>query len=494
MHFVIPEDRHQITFMQSLDDLVPLDHYVRLIDALVDAIVSANPVQFAYKGQSNSGRRAYNPATMIKLFLYGYLNSIKTSRTLERECHRNIEVIWLLGNLKPDHKSIADYRRDNAKAIKYVTNQFRHFLKDNGYIKGKLIAIDGSKVKANTNKDMLTIKKIEKRLDHLDKKLDHYLEQLMINDRREDLLEELEEHSSDDDINKPGSPNQALLDKISELQQQVENLQKQKDELQSQSRTSISPTDPQANLMRSNDGMIPAYNTQIAVDHEHHMIAHSEVFDASNDIQLLEPMLDKLEHEMNLNPEATVADSGYYNLIQIETVEDNYQTACYIPRPKHKNDNRPITFNYDKEQDEYRCSQGKRLVKKQKNKIKNGQRFDLYQGIECNGCTMRTQCTTSKYGRIVNRYYNQTRRDSYRRRMAGITAKKIIHLRKQMVEHPFGTIKYWMGKIPLLLRGKKKVTTEINIFTTVYNFRRLLSIESYHDIMDMINKYDWKMA
>ena len=231
---------------------------------------------------------------------------------------------------------------------------------------------------------MLTIKKIEKRLDHLDKKLDHYLEQLMINDRREDLLEELEEHSSDDDINKPGSPNQALLDKISELQQQVENLQKQKDELQSQSRTSISPTDPQANLMRSNDGMIPAYNTQIAVDHEHHMIAHSEVFDASNDIQLLEPMLDKLEHEMNLNPEATVADSGYYNLIQIETVEDNYQTACYIPRPKHKNDNRPITFNYDKEQDEYRCSQGKRLVKKQKNKIKNGQLFELYQVIEFN--------------------------------------------------------------------------------------------------------------
>ena len=197
---------------------------------------------------------------------------------------------------------------------------------------------------------------------------------------------------------------------------------------------------------------------------------------------------------MNLNPEATVADSGYFNLIQIETVEDNHQTTCYIPRPKHKNDDRPITFNYVKEQDEYRCSEGKRLVKKQKNKIKNGQRFDLYQGIECDGCPMRTQCTTSKYGRIINRYHNQSWRDTYRRRMVGITAKKISHLRKQMVEHPFGTIKYWMGKIPLLLRGKKKVATEINIFTTVYNFRRLLSIESYHDIMNMINKYDWKMA
>jgi transposase len=494
MHYVIPENRQQITFIQSLDDLVPLDHFVRLIDALVDAIVSASMDQFAYKGQKNSGRRAYNPITMLKLLLYGYLNSIKTSRTLERECHRNIEVIWLLGNLKPDHKSIADYRKDNAASIKYVTRKFRHFLKDNGYIQGKLIAIDGSKVKANTKKDMLTIKKIENRLDHLDKKLDQYLEQLMINDRREDLLEEFENSSSDDDLNNPGGPNQALLDKISDLQEQVENLQKQKDVLQSQSRTCISPTDPQANLMRSRDGMIPAYNAQIAVDQTHHMIAHSQVFDSPNDIQLLEPMLDELEHEMHLTPEATVTDSGYYNLIQIETVEDNHQTTCYIPIPKHKNDDRPITFNYDKEQDEYRCSQGKRLVLKQKNKIKNGQHSAVYQGIECDGCPMRVQCTTSKYGRIINRYYNHSWRDAYRRRMAGITAKKIIHLRKQMVEHPFGTIKYWMGKIPLLLRGKNKVTTEINIYCTVYNFRRLLSIESYQDIMDMIQKYDWKMA
>jgi transposase len=480
--------------MQSLDDLVPLDHYVRLIDALVDAIVTANPGQFVYKGQLNSGRRAYNPATMIKLFLYGYLNSIKTSRTLERECHRNLEVIWLLGNLKPDHKSIADYRRDNAKAIKYVTKEFRHFLKDNGYIKGKLIAIDGSKVKANTNKEMLTIKKIESRLDHLDKKLDHYLEQLIINDRREDLLEEIEASSSDDDFTSPGGPNKALLDKISELQEQVENLQKQKDELISQSRTSISPTDPQANLMRSGDGMIPAYNAQIAVDEAYHMIAHCQVFDASNDTQLLEPMLNELEQEINLAPESAVTDSGYYNLTQIETIESNNQTTCYIPRPKHRNDDCPITFTYDKKHDQYRCSQGKRLVKKQKNKNKNGQLCDLYQGIECNGCSMKAQCTTSKHGRIIHRFHNQNWRDTYRDRMAGITAKTMSHFRKQTVEHPFGTIKYWMGKIPLLLRGKKKVASEINIYSTVYNFRRLLSIESYDDIMDMINKYDWKMA
>jgi transposase len=492
MHYIFPEDRQQVTFMQSLDDLVSPDHYVRLFDALIDAVFKSNPADFAYKGQSNTGRRAYSPATMLKLYLYGYLNSIKSSRKLERECHRNIEVIWLLGNLKPDHKSIADYRRDNASAIKSITRKFRQFLRDKGYIRGKLIAIDGSKIKANASKDMLSLKKIEQRLGHLDTQLDKYLEQLLINDRQDDLIEEIEDSS--DDYSNPGGPSQALLDKISQLQEQVETLQKQKETLQSQSRSCISPSDPEANLMRSRDGMVPAYNAQIAVDQAHHMIVHSQVFEAPNDTELLEPVLEVLEQEIDLNPEATVTDCGYYNLSQMETVEKNHKTTCYIPRPKHKNDDRPITFNYDKERDEYRCSEDKRLTLKTKNKIKNGQRSSVYQGVECDGCPARTECTNSKYGRIVNRYYNQTWRDTYRRRMAGITAKKMIHLRKQMVEHPFGTIKYWMGKIPLLLRGKNKVTTEIDIYTTVYNFRRLLSIESYSNILEMIKKYDWKMA
>jgi transposase len=490
MHYIYPEDRQQMTFMQSLDDMVAFDHYVRLIDVLVESVVSANLEQFIYKGQNNSGRRAYNPITFLKLYLYGYLNSIKSSRKLECECYRNIEVIWLLGNLKPDFKSISDYRRDNAAAIKFVTRKFRHFLKDNGYIKGKLIAIDGSKVKANTNKDMLTIKKIEYRLKHLDKQLDQYLEQLIVNDLSEDLFEE----ENNDDPNNSNNPNQDLLDKISKLQEQVENLQKQKEQLQSQSRSSISPSDPEAKLMRSRDGMIPAYNTQFAVDDAFDMIAHSNVYDDTSHVKLLEPMLNELEQETDITPDVAVADKGYYNLKQIETVEKNNKTTCYIPRPKHKTDDCPITFTYDKQQDEYRCSQGKRLTKKQKNKIKNGQLSDVYQGVECDGCPVRAQCTSSKYGRIINHYHNQTWRKEYRRRMAGITAKTMMRLRSQIVEHPFGTIKYWMGKIPLLLRGKEKVATEINIYTTVYNFRRLLSIESFHEIMDIIEKYDWKMA
>lgn len=490
MHYVLPEDRQQLTLIQSLDDLVASDHYVRLIDALVEAIVSANPKQFIYKGQNYSGRRAYNPITFLKLFIYGYLNSIKSSRKLENECYRNIEVIWLLGNLKPDHKSIADYRRENASAIKFVTKKFRHFLKDNGYIKGKLIAIDGSKVKANANKDMLSLKKIEYRLEHLDKQLDQYLEQLISNDRSEDLFEE----AAADDSNNSNNSNQVLLDKISKLQQQVENLQKQKEQLQSQSRSSISPADPQAKLMRSRDGMIPAYNAQIAVDDAYHMIAHSQIFENENDSALLEPMLKELQQETDIIPEAAATDKGYYNQNQIHTIESDNKTTCYVPSPKHKNDDCPTTFHYHKQRDEYRCSQDKRLIKIQSNKIKNSQPCDVYQGIECDGCTMRALCTTSKNGRLIHRYHNQDWRDSYRHRMAGVTAKRMMYIRKQIVEHPFGTIKYWMGKIPILLRGKEKVSTEINIYTTVYNFRRLLSIETFDEILDMVGKYDWKIA
>jgi hypothetical protein len=349
-------------------------------------------------------------------------------------------------------------------------------------------------MKANAKRDMLTIKKIEHRLEQIDEKLDRYLQQLLENDYREDLLEEIEDSYSDDGFGNPGSPNQELLDKIVELQKQVEQLQKHKDYLESQARRSFSPTDPDAQLMKSRDGKVPAYNTQIVVDQAYHMIAHSQVFDTPNDANLLEPVLDELSEELEVTPEKTLTDSGYYNLKQMETVETHHKTTCYIPRRKHKDDDRPTTFVYDKEEDQYLCSQGKRLRLKQKNRINKGQHFDSYQGIECDGCPVRAQCTTSKYGRIFNRFHNQIWRETYHRRMAGILAKKIIHLRKQMVEHPFGTIRSWMGKVPLLLRGNKGVSTEINIYSTVYNLRRLLSIETYDNILEKIQDYDWKLA
>lgn len=491
MHYIPPADRQQLNFMQSLDEMVASNHYIRLLDRLVDSVISANPESFSYKGQQNVGRRAYSPATMLKLYLYGYLNSIKSSRQLERETHRNIEVIWLLGKLTPDHKSISDYRKDNADSIKFITGQFRHFLKANGYIKGELVAIDGTKVKANADRDMLSLKKIEDRLSGLDKKIEGYLQALLENDHLEDLGED---EASDDDFDQPGHSNQELLEKIAALTQQVEKLKEHKRLLEKQSGKYLSPSDRDAQLMKSRDGMIPAYNVQSVVDDANHMIAHTEVFNTPSDGALLEPMLDALAEAMQIIPQAAAGDKGYHNVTQIESIEERQSTTCYVAIPNHKSNGSEVSFSYDKDQNEYRCSQGNRLVLKQKNKMKGNRLADVYQGVECQDCTLRKKCTTSKYGRILHRYHNHQWLEQYRRRMASPVAKEMMQFRKQTVEHPFGTIKYWMGKIPLLLRGKAGVTTEINIYSTAYNFRRLLSIESFQHIWDMIEQYDWKMA
>ncbi|MBE9542481.1 MAG: transposase, partial [Proteobacteria bacterium] len=192
MHYIKAADRQQFTFIQVLDDLVGPDNPVRVIDTIVDAILEKNPQNFSDKGQSPLGRRAYSPGTFLKLYIYGYLNGISSSRKLETETHRNIELIWLLGNLKPDFKTIADYRKDNGKEIKLLTRRFREFLRDQGLIRGKTVGIDGTRVKANADRSMLTAKKIERRIKSINEKIEDYLGRLMENDKREDILDELD--------------------------------------------------------------------------------------------------------------------------------------------------------------------------------------------------------------------------------------------------------------------------------------------------------------
>lgn len=487
MHYIDPKDRHQFRFMQTLDDLVPPEHYVRLIDLIVDEVVTANLNQFSNKGQLAVGRKAYRPETLLKLYLYGYLNGISTSRKLEKETHRNIEVIWLLGHLSPDHKTISDYRKDNGEQIKLVTRKFREFLRDHGYIKGEIVATDGTRVKANARRDMMTQKKIRRRLENLEVKLDEYLQKLAENDIREDLLEEFEEEGG-------GDVNEHLINKVCELQEKIEELERQQEELNSREVKQLSLSDPESRLMKSRDGKIPAYNVQLTVDATHKMIADSEVVSKPADQDLLEFMLKSLQEELEITPEISLNDKGYFSLTQIEKVEKNTTTKCYVPLPDKGSEREEIQFSYDASKDEYCCSQGKRLLLKQKNKNIRGQLNDVYQGVECEGCEIRAICTQSKQGRILHRAQNEAWRQRYRRRIKSPFGKKVLNLRKNLVEHPIGTIRYWMGKIPLLLRGRLKVATEINLYTTAYNLRRLISITPFMDLMEIIENYDWKIA
>lgn len=487
MHYIQPKDRYQTTFFTALDDYVSQDNPVRILDFIVESIVRDNPEAFIYKGQSNEGRKSYSPETMLKLYIYGYLNGINTSRKLEKETKRNIEVKWLLGDLQPDHKTIADYRKDNKKQIKLFTRKFRCFLKDNDYIEGKEVAVDGTKVKANAKRWMLTENRIKTRLKRIDQQVIQYLKQLDENDRKEDLLEEYGESELTAD-------NLSLLEKIAKLEKEKEELIRQKEELEGIGKKQISPTDKEANLMKSTDGLVPGYNFQGAVDAKHGMIAEAIASDQESDKNHLKPVMRSMKENLDMEPDRGLADTGYYNPEPIQELEVSSPTTFYIPREKTYRDKEEITFSYDRENDQMICSQGKPLKLKAKNKKKGKQLADLYQGTECDDCPIKQQCTRSKSGRIYYRYHDQEWKEKYDKRINSSKGKQLIKKRMEIVEHVFGTIRYWMGKMPLLLRGINGAQVEFDIYSTAYNLKRLCNVEQFGLIMQQIRVYDWRIV
>lgn len=488
MHYIIPEDRTQCSLFTSLDDMIPSNNPVRVIDLIVDSIVVNNRDKFSEKGQESIGRRAYSPETLLKLYLYGYFNGIRSSRKLEAETYRNVEVMWLIGNLRPDHKTIADFRKYCGDQIKFTTTRFREFLRDEGYIEGKRVGIDGSRMKANAKRSMLSIEQIDKRLSRIDIDMDNYLTQLAANDLQDDLLEEYGDDDTGDGIDKH------LIEKIANLQEEIEKLHRQKQTLEQQGARRMSTTDPDAELMKTVDGKVPGYNVQFTVDAKYKLIADSEVTTEANDQEMLERMVNSLKEELDIEPKEIIADKGYYSATLIQSIEQESKTSCYIPVPASSRDRDKVTFTYDREKDEYRCTEGKRLVLRSRNNIKKKRRADLYQGIECSGCRIRSICTQSKSGRMYYRYHDEDWSDGYRKRMRGVVAKIAIGVRKSLVEHPFGTIRMLMGKMPLLMRGLTGVQTEINLYTTVYDLKRLLHIEGTTYFRNRIQEYKWKMA
>ncbi len=492
MNYIEQQNRNQYQLMSCLDDLVSANHPVRIIDKIVDSIVSSNKERFEKERQTEVGRPKYHDSVKLKLFLYGYFNGISSSRKLEVETQRNKEVIWLLGGLSPDHWTISNYRKEQADDIKFVTKKFREFLRDKGYIKLKTVAIDGSKVKAYTNREMLTIENIDTKLEGIDKKIEEYLSKIAESDRRDEVIEEIEDTDQTGEISK-------YLDKIVQLQKQVEELQKHKERLEKEGRKYISSSDPEARLMKSRDGKIPAYNAQIAVDAENKMIADSEVVTDETDLKMMPKMIESIKEELGEVPEEAIGDRGYNNPDLIEAVEkkisaEGGEIKIFTSQEKTIRDKEEITFKYDEQKDEYECSEGKRLVIVVRNKKRRNSFANVYQGIECDNCPIRNKCTKSKKGRIVHRYLNQKWRDQYKARMQSKLGREKTSIRKTIVEHPFGTIKYLMGKIPLLLRGVKKVSTEINLYTTAYNLKRLTNIEPYDYLIEKISNYEWKTA
>jgi transposase len=485
MGYIEGKDRKQLILMNTIDDLVSRDNPVRFIDALIDGI----GISRAWDSSSEVmlGRSQYKKTTLLKLYLYGYLNRISSSRRLETETQRNIELIWLLSGLSPDHWTISEFRKENGDLIKEVTVSFRRYLIEKGYIGLKQAAIDGSKVKANSKRSMLTMHKIEKRMQSLEVKLQKYLKALQTND----------ENSDDIDIDDNDGHPREITDKdkreeLEKINKEITKLKEAKEKLITENRNYISLTDQEAELMKTQDGKMASYNIQTVVDDKHHMITYSEVTSESTDNNMTERILKTMNKELGRKPEIAILDNGYNNMDMIERVEKALGIDCYVAQSSKRE--AEIRFKYNKEKDEYRCSEDKVLRLFQKNKLKRKSLTDVYMGIDCVSCIKKPQCTSSDKGRIVHRYHNQQYRDEYNKKMQRKESQERLKKRRSIIEHSYGTIKLYMGKIPLLLRGIKKVTTEINIYTTVYNLRRLINIKSTGELIEDMKEYKWEFA
>lgn len=474
MSYIQQNSRCQLMMPSMLDDYVCLENPVRLIDAFVDKIVQIQPELLTSKGKSEVGRSAYHFTTILKLYIYGFLNTIKSSRKLEKETYRNMEMIWLLGNLHPDHKTISDFRRNSKDSIGKATILFRRFLLNEGYISGKQVVTDGTKIKANASQDSISMKEIARRMEQLESQLEKYLQQLQDNDQVESVEEQLSELSNQIDVEP------ALLKKIASLQEQVQTLEAQKQLLQKLGCESIAPADPQARIMKTKEGFMPAYNVQSIVDTENHMIVHMDVTDFPNDYHSLESNINTLQEQLSIIPEMVLADKGYANEDQIQNLSQNNIT-CIVPFPEHTPDQKQIkagiTFEYDTKNDCFRCSQGKVLTRVRNIVLKYNKPYHKYQGKYCDMCPVKDACTKSKTGRIIYKRLDNEWLIQYKQKLKTKEFKSLINKRKEYVEHPFGTIKIWMGKIPFLLRGKQNVQVEIDLYSTCYNIKRLLTLE-----------------
>lgn len=483
MHIKEGQNREEL-MMMSYDLLVADDNPVRLIDLMCKKFVMDNPWREEWKGSKDKGCKSYPPSSMLALLVYGYFNKVNSSRLLEKETQRNIEVLWLMEGLQPDHWTICTFRRENKTLIKDLLKSFRAFLLDSKYASSKRLVFDGTKLKAYANRNMLSKEGIEKKLENIDKAIEGYLQQLENND------------NDDNELGKAHEEIKELKEKLAKLEKSKSKTEAARELLESSGKKRISPNDKDAVLVKGRDGKFAGYNGQAGVESKGHFIMQNKVSTSTNDIKELEGCVDETEKEMGKTIEEALADKGYGNTTQILELESKGR-KCYVPLEKtsrEKEEENGLVFTYDKQSDTYTCPQGKKLRLHIKNKKHHGSVLNVYKCFECEGCSIRNECTKSKTGRTYSRNINQEKIDQYREKLKSEYAKERIAERKGVVEHPFGTIKWMMGKFNFLLTGKEKVQTEFDLYATAYNIKRLLNCDEMPRLTEKIIKYNWAMA
>jgi len=460
MAHISGQSRYQATlFPEVLDEIIAADNAVRVIDAYFDTLDLA-ALGFSKVEAAATGRPPYDPRDMAKLYVYGYVNQIRSSRRLEREAQRNVEVFWLIGRLAPDFKTIADFRKDHPEAIVAVCRTFIRFCRGHSLFGAELLAIDGTKIAAvASRKQVITPQQIAKIDAAIERKIAEYLAAMEEADREESAAQ---------------ATGVDVAAAVAALKAQRETLQRQAEELAREGLTQKVVSEPEAKLMRTPHGHQVAYNAQIAVDAEHKLIVAFDLTNDGNDQQQLHPMAVQGKAAVGADTITVVADTGYSNGEQGTLCEQDGITAI-VPRaetvnPKGKQYFSRDQFSYDRESDTWRCPAGERLSLY---KTSRTQGKKEYTTKACLTCPLKPRCTKAKQRVIVRDFHEDDREAMHRRAMADPTWMK---LRREMAEHPFGTLKWLMGHPRFLVRGLRKAKAELALGVLGYNLKRAITI------------------
>jgi transposase len=469
-HISGPDRSQTLLLPESLDEYVGQDNPVRFIDAFVEGL-DLTAAGFIRVAPKPTGRGGYAPNDLLKLYIYGYLNRVRSSRRLEAESHRNIEVIWLLRHLRPDFKTIADFRRDNRNAFRPIFRQFVLLCRQLDLFGRELLAVDGTRIKAVNNKDRnFTRASLTQFIKLADAKLDDYLQRLDQRDAAE--------------TTPTGSRVKNLAEKIAAIRARRTRCKDMLEQLERTGDDQISLTDPDSRAMAAHTRVAVGYNVQVAVDVKHKLIVEQQVTNRVVDMGLLTQTAEPAKEVLGVETIEVVADKGYFKIEDIEACE-KAGIVPYVPRPQRGPSVkagllRKDEFQFDADRDSYVCPAGQRLHPYSSSLLRGLKKINYVNKLACDDCTIRAQCTGGTF-RTVSRLENEAVLDRMQARLA--KRPGVLDRRRETVEHPFGTVKQWMNQGAFLMRGLEKVRAEFSLTALAYNLRRVLNLVGFAELM-----------
>lgn len=468
--FIQGQDRTQSTLLpELLDEYITEDNPVRVIDAFVDQLALA-ALGFEGVDPAQTGRPSYHPSVMLKIYIYGYFNRIQSSRRLETEANRNVELMWLVSRLNPDFKTIANFRRENGKAIRKVCAQLIELCRQMNRFADSMVAIDGSKFKAvNRSDPNFTQAKVRRRMQETEQSIAQYLKDLEAADWRSPPQ---------------STPHQVRLkERIALFTEQMQALQAIEAKVQASPDKQVSQSDPDARSMRHRGGGIVGYNVQAAVDTKHPLIVAHELTHVGHDRSALAAMAGQAKDALQVNELTVVADQGYYRGEQIKDCMDAGVTPI-IPKCKTSSNRASGLFDksvfiYNPHKNEYQCPAGQVLIERFKT-LEDGKVLIAYWSSNCQTCTLKPQCTTG-INRRVKRWEHEAVLEQMQANLEQMP--DAMKVRRCTLEHTFGTLKRWMGATHFLTKTKAHVSTEMSLHVLAYNLKRVMNIMGSSHLM-----------